>query len=185
MIEINFFEQKEKNMIPIIYTIVFGLGFLFVGLYIIGFTFYYGRQDNANMQRLTEINQEVVDARSREQVLTLVEETQSDLNQLVTERHPTIFLYNQVHEVFQDADETVRLYQFTVGETVYVELHNIDLDQAANYMVELRGLPFIDQVDLNSTYLNDGETYIAQFNLVVNEERLREEFYGNDTEDDA
>lgn len=185
MIEINFFEKKKKNIVPIIYTVIFLLGILLIGGYVGGSHVYFARQTSRNQAFIDENQVEVVEARRKERVLTQLVETENDMTQLTTDRHPTIFLYDEIHEVFADADNTVQVYQFTVGEPLYIELMNIDLDMAAHYMVELQAVSFIDHVELNSTYLEESDEYRAEFQLMINEEVLREEWREDDVEVDA
>lgn len=116
MIEINFFEDCEQNLLPVIYTIVFLISILLVSAYIGGSGLYYYLGDQQNTAQLEEINEQAAHTRQRERVLNLVNQTETHVEEVTLNRYPSVSLYDFIHDVFESPEEEVIAYRFNEQE---------------------------------------------------------------------
>lgn len=174
MIEINFFEDREQNLLPAIYTIIFLIGILLIGAYIGGSGLYYYLGDRQNTTQLEEINEQAFQTRQRERVLNLVNQTENNLEQIEANRYPSVSLYDFIHEVFDNPEEDVIVYRFNELEQLHIEIEVDNLQVIADYYDELLEVPFVSQVELTTTYEQD-QSYVGEYELTIDEEALREE----------
>ncbi|SEO93590.1 hypothetical protein SAMN04488134_1197 [Amphibacillus marinus] len=177
MIEINFFEQKKKNIVPYLM-----IGLLFIGVVVVVSFLYlssYRYSDQVQINQAKILEQEAIIAELEEVNLLAdqVHQLQEDINQIEEQRNPTAYLYDQLHARLSAQDTiVVNSFTFDIEGLVTVELELEGAEQVGQLYRDYLELPYIMDVQLDSMQLvsESEQLYHVAFSITMSREQLSE-----------
>lgn len=177
MIEINFFERKEKNVLPHLMVLFFFVGLITLSIYFPMMHGIYTRQDQNNSQLLQQRAEEVALAREMERIDRSTSQSTQAIAALENGQYPLVFLTEEIADIIPDEEDVVVTFQLIEENEVLIQLDNSLIDNSSELIVQFEQVPYINRVHLNrlEQQSQEDDNYIIDLTLDIDEAMLREE----------
>lgn len=176
MIELNFFERKERNVLPHFMVLFFFVGVIVISIYFVIMHGVYTRQDASNLQILEQRSEQVALSREMEQIEQMTVQNNQAIVALENEHYPIVFLTEDIAGIISDDEEVVVSFQLTVTNEVLLQVDHNGIDDSSELIADLEQIPYISRVNLIrlEQQTQEEETVLIDLTLELNEAVLRE-----------
>lgn len=179
MININFFEKKQRNVTPFLIGFI---AFFLLGA-LAGYFLWMTYSIEAKTERnVTQINQQADEIRVLQRVNLIGDQVTALKGQRDTLREqqfPLYELYMDVMKQLPTQETTVEYFYFTLTGTIQMDVvFNQDQD-IVQMQRNLLQLPYVTSVTLETIEVSESE-YLTQFNLTIDRLKVSEVLNQND-----
>lgn len=177
MIEINFFERKEKNVLPHFMVLFFFIGVLTIGIYFFMMQGIYTRQNEQNNQILQQRSEEIAQSREMEQIDNLTTQNSQAILTLENAQYPIVYLTEDLASIILNDEEVVVNFQILETNEVFIQLDNSLINDSSALIDELESVPYITRVQLDrlEQQPEEEQNFIIDLTLDIDEGLLRQE----------
>ncbi|GEK89320.1 hypothetical protein SAMN04488100_11138 [Alkalibacterium putridalgicola] len=176
MIDINFFEKKQVNILPYILGGVFFLLLVLMGTYFyMTHSYYTGVQEDSN-QWIQANGQDVALSRRIESVDRLADQSAGVQELLTDSQYPMGFVTDDIASVIPNETEQVSALQLTEANQIVLLLENTTVEEASSIITNFETLDYIERVQLLrlENQQNESNQFSFEMTLDLNEDVLRE-----------
>ncbi|OJF90909.1 hypothetical protein [Alkalibacterium sp. 20] len=184
MLEINFFEKKQVNVLPYILAGIFVLLVAFMGAY-----FYFTQAHYVNLEQEQSLwiksnAEEVALSKEIEKLEQLASQSIQVQDTLDQSQFPMVYATKDLASAVSNEGDRVSSFQFGEMSQVVLLLENTKVSDASAIIDELGTRAYIDRVQLLRLENQQAESneFIFELTIDLNDETLREEASPNDTE---
>lgn len=176
MININLFERKQINRLPLVIIISFLILFVSLCVYLFGLQQYYVLQDNMNMQQIENQADEVREARKLDTLHTQIVQSEKVIQNIESQRHSIPYLFNDLHTYLPDNDEHITSFNFTEEFEVLLSLYDMNYEELTQLIEDLNAVEYITLAQLVTLTKNpdSDDLYISDISIRLDELMLRE-----------
>lgn len=176
MIEINFFERKEKNVLPHLMVLIFLAGLTAIGFYFFMMHGLYTRQDYTNSQLIQQRSEEVALSRELEQIDRSTIQNSAAILTLESDQYPLVFLTEELAGMIPDEENVVVSFQLTETNEVLIQINNSMIDDSSDLIAQFEQVPYITRVHMNrlEQQSEEDDQFIIDLTLDIEESVLRE-----------
>lgn len=176
MIDINFFEKKQVNILPYILGGVFFLLLVLMSSYFyMTHSYYTGVQEESN-QWMQANAQDVALSRRIESVDRLADQSAGVQESLTDSQYPMAFVTEDIASVIPDEVEQVSALQLNDTNQIVLILENTTVEEASSIITNFETLDYIDRVQLLrlENQQDESSQFSFEMTLDVNDAVLRE-----------
>ncbi|MCC5895804.1 MAG: hypothetical protein JJU16_10110 [Alkalibacterium sp.] len=176
MIEINFFERKEKNVLPHLMVLFFFVGIMAISIYFFMMHGLYTRQDASNHQMMQQRSEEVASSRELEQINRTTTQNSDAITALENDQYPIVFLAEDIARIIPEDEAVVVSFQLTETNEVLLQMDNTMIDDHSDLIAHFEQVSYITRVHLNrlEQQPEDDGQFIIDLTLDIDEGLLRE-----------
>lgn len=176
MININFFEKKQVNILPYIVAGVFFILFLVMGIYFFFTHSYYSESIQDDKEWIQANASDVALSRRIEQIDERTMQAGEVQETLLTSQYPMSYVAKDLTALIQKEEERVQTYQLSEADQVVLVLEKTNVEEASSIIDRFNQVEYIDNVQLLrlENQQNDNNQYLFEVTLDINRERLHE-----------
>ncbi|MBM7541787.1 hypothetical protein [Amphibacillus cookii] len=174
MIEINFFEKKKKNLIPYLLIGLFLVGLMITSGYLTLASIQLNKQYEITHNLIQEQSIIINDLQHVNLLANQVDQLASDLDNLVDNKHPTVFLNDDILQQLPDNPATVIIdFRYTIQGDLLLELQLTDANAVSTLTRDLQALAYITAVELEAMELVNEIEANYQVNLTISIDHVK------------
>lgn len=168
MLNINFFEKKEINILPYIINTIFLVSLLGLGVYFLTARMYYGHTIDDKNEWINANNEQVSLSRQISQMDHLIDQSIDAQNTLTENQYPMNIITEDIISVIPDGINRVASFQLIESGQVSLILENTESTMGQKIVEELEYLPFVTKVQFLYAEKQNEENNQLRYELVIN-----------------
>lgn len=175
MVNINLFERKQTNRLPLVIIISFLVLFVSLFVFLFGLQQYYVLQDNMTIQQIENQVEKVQAARNLDNLSTQMTHSKEVIQNIESQRYDIPYLFNDLHTYLPENTEHITSFNFTEEFEVLLSLYDMNYNELTQLIEELNSIDYITSVKLVTLTKNpdSDELYLSDISIRLDESMLR------------
>ncbi|GEK90609.1 hypothetical protein [Alkalibacterium kapii] len=176
MLNINFFEKKQVNVLPYVLAGVFLVLIVLMGIYFYFTQLYYNEAIEQDTAWVESNASDVALSRRIEQIDERTNQASSVQNTLTDTQFPMSYVTADLTNLIPEEENRVLSYQLSEADQIVLVLENTNVNEASSIINDFKDLNYIDRVQLLrlENQLNDSDQFLFELTLDLNREVLHE-----------
>ncbi|WP_161878885.1 hypothetical protein [Alkalibacterium sp. MB6] len=177
MIEVNFFEKKETNVLPYLILSGFVVGVIVLLTYFLFLSAHYNRVDAQNVQIMQQQSEQVALSRDIQQIERLTTQNRETITILDEQTFPVAFATEHVSSFIPNEDTQLVMLNVTTTGQIMLNLEAVGVEESASIIEELESVSYINRVNVTRLQQTSSEEGLYEIDLTIDydESLLKEE----------
>ena len=175
MFEVNFFEKKQKNVLPYILSGIFFFLFVLLGIYFFSMQLYYNNAEVRNQEWLQMEEEELKISRQMQEYDQLTQQVGDNKVAFETMQYPMAYVSKTILENIPNAEKHVSIFNKNETNQLTLVLEDLTPAEVSATVEKIKTVPFISTVHfIRMENQTDGVGSVVELWLEIDETALEE-----------
>lgn len=176
MININFFEKKQVNILPYVLAGIFFVLLLLMGIYFYFTHMFYTESIQQDNEWIENHSSDVALSRRIEKIDLRTSQASAIQDTLTDSQFPMSYVSNDIASLIPDEESRVLSYQLSEADQIVLVLENVNVKEASSIINDFQEIDYIDRVQLLrlENQQTDKDQFLFELTLDLKREALNE-----------
>lgn len=176
MFEVNFFEKKQRNLLPYLIGAGFLLLLILTGAYFFSMQAYYTRTETRNQEWLQTEKEQLLVSKQMQDYERLTEQAAENKAAFEALQYPMAYVMDAVTRQIPNREQQLTVFNKNETDQLTLVLDGLTVTEISETVEKFRGLPYVTEVHvIRLENQVDGAGATVELWLDLDEAALREE----------